>query len=442
MSAAPHSKGQARGDHSGTRPIRSSQGRGTGYEGRVLGGFRLARQIASGGMATVYLAHRAQHARIGQAAAVKVIHPHLARDTDFVEMFLDEARIASCINHPNVCRVLDFGVSEGTYYLAMEYVMGETLADLLTQAMRAPEARNVTAALVTQIVAQACEGLHAAHDARDPQGTPLNVVHRDVSPQNIMIGYDGSVRVLDFGVASASERLHVTRKDAIKGRLQYMAPEQMRGQPIDRRADLWSLGVILWEGLAGQRLFRREDETSTIAAVLHEPLPSLASCERPVPASLQRIVARALQRDRDARYTTARELSLALSRSTTGSLPHVGMPEISAWMQSLFVDAIESKRARLREAAEAAAGGVRPTAMPRNHVDVAHEDDDEGNATRVAVPRMMPREEAADEPEGKERVARLMALLLLTTLLWLAWLASPEPALAPLLEEVATQSAE
>ncbi len=404
----------------------------------MLGGFCLTHEIASGGMAAVYLAHRLQHARIGQAAAVKVIHPHLARDEDFVEMFLDEARIVSCISHPNVCRVLDFGNSDGTYYLAMDYVMGETLADVLTRLSAAPEAEKVAVPLLSQIIAQACEGLHAAHEARDAHGKPLNIVHRDISPQNIMVGYDGSVRILDFGVASASERLHSTRNGKIKGRLAYMAPEQMRGLPVDRRADLWSLGVVLWEGLAGKRLFKRDDEVQTIVAVTHEALPSLAAYERTVPLSLQRIVTRTLMRNRDSRYATARELGLALSQSAATSLPRAGAPELSVWMHSLFGDRIEPMRALMRAAAAAAEASATPSG-PATPMLYDTYDDDVEDETRIAVPRPQLR---SGPPRSTirstvprlpvRRLARRSLLTLVTMLL----LGVPAPCRAPAAERI------
>jgi serine/threonine protein kinase len=330
------------------------QQQGHGFEGRVLGGFRLLREIACGGMATVYMAHKSGPAGFGQAAAVKVIHPHLARDREFVEMFLDEARIVSCINHPNVCRVLDFGKAEGTYYLAMEYVMGETWGDVLHALKQRPSASGMIPAILAQVLAQACEGLHAAHEARDAEGRALSIVHRDISPQNLIVGYDGSVRVLDFGIASAAERLHTTRNGTIKGRFAYMAPEQMRGMPVDRRADLWSLGVVCWEGLAQKRLFKRDTEAETVLAVTQDPLPSLAEVGHPVPSPMAKVATQALSRNRDERYGTAREMGLELSRFASSSLVPVGMAEVSLWMSRLFAQRIDEKRASMREAARAA----------------------------------------------------------------------------------------
>ncbi len=326
------------------------------YEGRTLGGFRLIREIASGGMATVYLGYKAQQAGVRQLAAVKVIHPHLAGQQDFVDMFLDEARIASHINHPNVCRVLDFGNSEGTYYLAMEYVVGETWAEVIKRMSASPKAGPMIVPVLAQVLAQACEGLHAAHVAQDSYGNPLRIVHRDVSPYNLMVGYDGSVRVLDFGIASAVDRIHTTRTGAVKGRLAYMAPEQMRGMPVDARADIWSLGVVLWEGLARRRLFPGSSDARTVFAVTQEPIPSPSGSGHPIPATLLEVVTKALQRDASLRYASARALGRDLSRFHSEWTKPAGMSEVSEWMHRLFESEFDCKRALVREGADGANG--------------------------------------------------------------------------------------
>jgi serine/threonine-protein kinase len=239
----------------------------------------------------------------------------------------------------------------------MEYVMGETWGDVLHAMKARPSAQPMIPPVLAQVLAQACEGLHAAHEARDPEGRPLSIVHRDISPQNLIVGYDGSVRVLDFGIASAAERLHTTRNGTIKGRFAYMAPEQMRGTPVDRRADVWSLGVVLWEGLAQRRLFKRDTEAETVLAVTQDPLPSLQDAGHPVPTALSRVAQQALNRDRELRHKNARELGLELSRFASSSLVPVGMPEVSLWMSRMFAERIEQKRGILREAARAAEAG-------------------------------------------------------------------------------------
>lgn len=330
--------------------------RAPGYEGRSLGGFRIVRELAAGGMATVYLGYKVQQAGVRQLAALKVIHPHLAGDQEFVDMFLDEARIASHVNHPNVCRVLDFGRSEGTYYLAMEYVLGETWADVLKRMCASRKAAPMIVPVLAQVLSQACEGLHAAHLAQDSYGNPLRIVHRDVSPYNIMVGYDGSVRVLDFGIASAADRLHTTRGGAVKGRLAYMAPEQMRGLTVDARADVWSLGVVLWEGLAQKRLFPGNNDARTVFAVTQEPVPSLAGTGHPIPFSLQQVAATALQRECSARYDSARAMGLALSRFRSEWSTPADPPAVSEWMQTLFERELADKRALLREGADSVSG--------------------------------------------------------------------------------------
>jgi serine/threonine protein kinase len=268
-----------------------------GFEGRTLGGYRLARSIAAGGMAAVYLGRKTGPGGYVQNAAIKIIHPHLARDPKFVAMFLDEASIVSCINHPNVCRLLDSGKADDSYFLALEYVRGETWSTTLQALSDRAEVGAGVAEFAAYVVAQACEGLHAAHTARTPDGDALDVVHRDVSPENLFVAYDGSVRVLDFGVASGSLRT-VPVAGAGGGRYLYMAPEQMGSGAVDRRADVWSLGVVLREALEGVHPFRRATDVATMYATTEEPLPAWS---QEVPEPLRAIVDRALQRDLDAR---------------------------------------------------------------------------------------------------------------------------------------------
>ena len=330
--------------------------------GRAFGGFRIVRELASGGMASVFLARKDGPGRVSQHAAIKVVHPHLSCQSGFVDMFLDEARIVSCVNHPNVCRVLDFGTAEGTYYLAMEYVLGETWGALQAALAADDAGKKALPAISAYVIAQAAEGLHAAHEATDDQGDSLHIVHRDVSPQNIFVAYDGTVRVLDFGIARAADRITTTQAGTVKGRLAYMAPEQMEGKSIDRRADIWSLGVVLREALENRRLFRKGSDAETMMAVTSDPLPEWFGNSSP---KLREIVNRALERELEARYPTAHHLGVELMRFCRSQASPVSMPEVSTWMTRLFKHKLEEKRLMLQEKApEPRTGDTGPIGQP------------------------------------------------------------------------------
>ena len=328
--------------------LRARPGTHATFEGRVFGGYRIARPIATGGMATVFLGRKTGPGRYAQTAAVKIIHPHLAQNRELVQMFLDEARLASCVNHPNVCRVLDFGEAEGTFFLAMEYVRGESWATVLKALEEHKEGRARVSPLAAHVVAQACEGLQAIHEAVDVDGKALNIVHRDVSPQNLIIAYDGSVRLLDFGIASAEGRAHTSSTEVIRGRYAYMAPEQMRGLDVDKRADIWSLGVMLREAITGKNLFARDTQIATMLAVTQEPLPAWPGR---VPLRLREIVDLALMHNPRERFSDARELGNAINRYLNAQAEPALGAELSHYMRKLFAVEISQKRQLLRELA-------------------------------------------------------------------------------------------
>jgi len=289
-------------------------------------------------MASVFLARSDGPAGFEKLVALKRIHPHLAKENEFVEMFLDEARIAARISHPNVCTVFDFGEADGSYFIAMEYLVGESVSRIMKTICAAPDRQDWPshACLAARLVADACEGLHAAHELRGDDGAPLELVHRDVSPQNLFVGYDGTVKVVDFGIARAAGRLHHTATGTVKGKWAYMAPEQARRTALDRRADVWSLGVVLWELVTCRRLFRREGEAETLTALLNDPIPAPSDVRPGVPRELDEIVSRALTRDREERYPTARAFGSALSRFIAAQGQTVGLAEISEWMREIF----------------------------------------------------------------------------------------------------------
>lgn len=272
-------------------------------------------ELASGGMATVYLACRSGAGGFQRFFAIKQLHPHLSRDPEFVDMFLDEARLAARIRHPNVVPILEIEIGEDGYYLVMEYVEGDTLARLVAKSLH--DQGRVPPNVAVRIILDALSGLHAAHELRDEQGRALEIVHRDVSPQNVLVGADGIAKLTDFGVARAAARLSVTRSGHLKGKLAYMAPEQARGRdagPVDRRADIFAMGIVLWEVIAGKRLFRAESEGETLYRVLNHPVPTLSSVHAELPPALDAVCARALERDPDTRFATAMDFADALEK--------------------------------------------------------------------------------------------------------------------------------
>ncbi len=302
-----------------------------------LGRYRLHHELASGGMASVYLASVESEEGFSKIVALKRIHEHLAKDPEFVEMFLDEARIAARIEHPNVCTVFDFGQVAESYFIAMEYLMGETVRALMREQGRRPRS-DAWPAMAAHLIGQACEGLHAAHELRGTDGSPVGLVHRDVSPQNLFVTYGGCLKVVDFGIARAEGKSHHTAPGTIKGKFSYIAPEQLTAGPdVDRRADVWSLGVTLWEMLALRPLFRRENAVETLTAVVNGPIPKPSAIRPEVPSALDAIALRALSRKRDERYATAREMGRELA-AFLREQHAVSVVDIEEHMERLFAE--------------------------------------------------------------------------------------------------------
>jgi len=322
-----------------------------------LGRYTLLSEIARGGMGAVYLARLHADAGIEKIVAIKVIRHDLAKEHRVVQMFLDEARIASRIGHSNVCAVFDVGIVEGSHFFAMEYLEGESLSKVLA-ALRARGAERRPAnhaRILARVLAQACEGLHAAHELTDVDGTPLAVVHRDVSPSNVFVTYDGTVKVMDFGIAWAARRVRASLSGELKGKVGYFAPEVLRGDAADRRVDVWGIGIVAWELLTGERLFRRETSAATLEAVLTEAIPAPSLIAGDVPKELDRVVVRALERSPGMRHPTARALGQELEAVVALETRAVGAAEISAWMSELFPEGREKARHRFVELVGASA---------------------------------------------------------------------------------------
>lgn len=271
-----------------------------------FGQYELKKRIARGGMAEIFLAIEHKIEGVKREVCVKRVLPQMLESDDFVTMFMDEARLATRLAHPNVAHVYNFGEVGGNYFIAMEYVDGLTVSRLI----RLMGQEHIPLEMSLRIMADACSGLHYAHELKDENGRLLGVVHRDVSPQNIMVSRAGVAKLLDFGVAHASTQVHHTAVGQLKGKLAYMSPEQFRGDLVDRRADVFAAGVVLYEMLTGKPLFRRENEAATMHALLYDDPPSLAGFG--APPELDEIIARACHKDIHLRYQTTEEMQEAL----------------------------------------------------------------------------------------------------------------------------------
>jgi eukaryotic-like serine/threonine-protein kinase len=309
--------------------------------------YELVAEIASGGMATVYLARLLGMGGFQRFFAIKRLHPHLGNDESFVEMFLDEARLVAAIRHQNVVPVLEVGAGKSGYYLVMEYIEGESFGGLLSRVAR--DQKRIPPTASVRIVLDMLAGLQSAHDLRDPDGKTLGVVHRDVSPQNILVDVDGVSRISDFGVAHATSRLSSTRAGQLKGKVAYMAPEQARGQPVTRSADVFAAGIVLWEALCRKRLFMAENEAVTLNNLMFEPIPKLRQGNPTMPAALEKVLDKALERKEENRFSTAQEFADAIEAAAKAARMLGTQLEVKSFLLSLMGDEITHRREALRD---------------------------------------------------------------------------------------------
>lgn len=312
-------------------------------EVRIVGRYALYGKLATGGMATVHFGRLLGPVGFSRTVAIKRLHPQYAKDPEFVAMFLDEARLAARIQHPNVVATLDVVALEEELLLVMDYIRGEAFSRLLRGARK--KSLEPPTSFIAAIVAGMLHGLHAAHEVTDERGQPLRVVHRDVSPQNVLVGVDGVPRLLDFGVAKAGARVQVTKDGQVKGKLSYMSPEQLTGQPVDRRADLFAAGVVLWEALTGKRLFLADDTQEIIRRIVDLPVPAPSLLNPAIPPAFDKIVARALEKDPNARYSTAREFAVALEHG----VDIMNAREVGEWVEEIAGDVLELREQALAE---------------------------------------------------------------------------------------------
>jgi serine/threonine-protein kinase len=383
-----------------------------------LGRYELTLRLATGGMAEVFLARQVGIGGFEKTVAVKRILPHLASSPEVVQMFLDEAQLAARLDHPHITHIYDFGSDGGLPYLAMELVPGEDLAEIAE--MAAQRGLPVPPSALATLLIAACDALHYAHEMRGPTGQPLGIVHRDITPSNVLVRYDGGVKIADFGIARAETRANRTHSGVLKGKYAYMSPEQARGEPVDRRADIWSLGVCGWELLAGRRLFARESEPAITNAVLTARVPSPRTFRPDAPRGLADVILRALARDPAARWQTAQTMQLALEEYLSGAGTMPSKITLARYMRHLFGPERAAERERL-------VGGSVP-ARPTTDVlapsgPAASREPAPSSPTPSAVrARPSPR-----VPALSKRTRLLLAALLTGAAAGVSWLAHPHP---------------
>lgn len=315
-------------------------------ESGSVGRYRVLGRLAKGGMAEVLLGSLDGAAGVSRAVVIKRVLPHLAEEAEFRTMFLDEAKIVAGIRHPNVVSVLELGEDDGLF-LVMEYLQGEGLDDLNARILH--HDMVLEPRLAAFIIAEACAGLHAAHTHTDSDGEPLNIIHRDVSPHNIFLGYDGHVKLIDFGIAQSNIQDAKTQTGVVKGKLSYMAPEQLDRRELDHRVDVFALGIVLWELLTGRRLFKRESPMETVRAVCFDPIPGPLDVRDDIPVYLDGICRCALSRAPEHRYENAAAMREDLLKCIR-SLDQTGneREELSRLLHKEFAENRQKKRQMIR----------------------------------------------------------------------------------------------
>jgi eukaryotic-like serine/threonine-protein kinase len=352
-----------------------------------VGRYEVISHLATGGMAQIYLARQSGLGAFERHVVLKTILRERAQDQRFVTMFLDEAKLAATLNHQNIAQVFEVDQADGAYFMAMEYVHGENARQILETTLR--RGWTIPLELAVMIVSGAAAGLHHAHERRGKGGQPLNIVHRDVSPANIMVGFDGSVKMLDFGIAKAEERATKTVGGTIKGKYGYMSPEQCKGKPIDRRSDIFALGICLYELTTLRRAFKGNDDFETMKRIVAGDvlLPSVAVPG--YPRELEAIVLTAMAGDPGARFQTGQEMNEALDAFAVRAKLTGSNTAMGRFMVQLFGSKKEPW-------VEVAGGGERTTVTePQQPLD-----DDDGAKTQVAERRASPRMPTDTEPSA------------------------------------------
>lgn len=341
--------------------------RNTGPEALLAGRYRALGRIGTGGMAEVLLGRMSGPFGFERPVVIKRILPHFASEERFRTMFLDEARTVAKISHPNVVQVFDLGHEDESLFLVMEYLEGESLSSVLKRLVA--RKRRLEYAVYAHVIAEACAGLAAAHALKDASGTPRPVIHRDISPSNIFLTYDGSVKVIDFGIALDADRQSQTEPGHIKGKCAYMSPEQVRGKRLDPRSDVFAMGVVLYELTCGRRLFKRKTQTETLLSLLNDPVVPPSRLLSDYPKQLEAVCLKSLSRNPAGRYANANEMRSALMDCVLNLAERDPGQQLKAVLHGLFSERVEEKRKMLAHVAE----GASLTHIPKGEVNESQE---------------------------------------------------------------------
>jgi serine/threonine protein kinase len=308
-----------------------------------FGKYELVSRLAAGGMAEIFLARTKSIQGFEKYLVIKRILGHRTQDPEFVRMFLDEARVAATLDHPNIVQIYDVGHVDNEYFIAMEYLRGHNLIEIVRAGAKLGYAKPPLEHVVS-ILTQCCAGLNYAHEKRDFEGRSLEIVHRDVTPQNVVVSFDGSVKVVDFGIAKAATREVETLAGTLKGKIGYMSPEQCRGAPVDRRSDVFAVGIILFELTTGKRLYHERSDFDTLKKIIEGPVPSPRDLLPFYPAFLNAIVVRCLQKNPDDRYQTARDLHSDLDAFGRDNQLVTGTVPLSQYMERIYADELATHK--------------------------------------------------------------------------------------------------
>ena len=313
-----------------------------------FGKYILLEKLATGGMAEVYLAKSTGANGVNKILAIKRILPQFSENREFIDMFKEEAKIAVNLNHSNVVSIFDFGIEKKQFFLVMEHVEGKNLRQIINELKRVSV--SFTIEQVVYMIKEVAAGLDHAHRCIDGStGRPLNITHRDMSPQNIMLSFDGEVKIIDFGIAKAETQLEVTKAGTLKGKFGYMSPEQAEGQPVDLRTDIFSLGIVVWELLASDRLFTASSEAAILRKIRDCQIPSIRKINPSIPPELERIVNKALQKDKNLRYQTSAAMHRDLNRFLNTQYPEFTPNDFSVFIKNTFATAYQEQKRKLIE---------------------------------------------------------------------------------------------